>query len=84
MTVDNLTLKWVSRICPDDGRLYDGYWVNAQYMPKELLPNTVVFDDFPDNTNGGVDYVWDGERLVYDPLTSEQLDAKRSGGELKC
>ena len=53
-------------------------------MPKELLPNTVVFDDFPDNTNGGADYVWDGERLVYDPLTSEQLAAKRSGGELKC
>ena len=54
MTVDNLTMKWVSRICPDDGRLYDGYWVNAQYMPKELLPNTVIFDDFPENTNAGI------------------------------
>jgi hypothetical protein len=45
----------------------------------------MVFDEFPEDwEDGGSHYVWDGEKLVYSPLTPEQLAVIQSGGELKC
>ena len=56
--------------CMIDGnnRLYNGVQTAKEVIPKPLPDNEVLFDEFPLNTNGGIDYVWDGKELKYDPL----------------
>lgn len=76
MEINGIKMKWICRICPDNGRLYNGSWISEKAIPAELWPNTVVFDDFPSNTNGGCDYIWDGEALTYSP---EEKPAESEG-----
>lgn len=59
-------LKWKCKIC-SDGRLYGGAWINETVVPDPLPFNEVLFDEFPENDNGGCDYIWDGEKLTYSP-----------------
>lgn len=58
-------------IC-SDGRLRNGVWAKAKGVPDPLPPNTVTFAEFPDNTNGGCDYLWDGKSLAYSPAASAE------------
>lgn len=54
-----------------DGRIKNGSWTLKSVVPKKLQPDELVFEDFPPNSNGGADYVWDGQTLKYDPLPKE-------------
>lgn len=58
--------QWKCKIC-SDGRLYDGAWIHKSIIPNPLPYNEVLFDEFPENTNCGADYLWDGETLTYSP-----------------
>lgn len=59
-----------------DGRLSNGVWAKTKGIPFPLPDWIVVFEEFPSNTNGGNDYIWDGETLTYSPAerpaTSEE------------
>lgn len=69
--------KYYCKIC-SDGRLYDGMWALADGIPNPLPYNCVAFDTFPENENGGADYIWDGETLTYSPAeqpTAEEEEA---------
>lgn len=68
-----------------DGRIFNGVWANAKGVPSPLPDGVVVFEEFPSNTNGGNDYIWNGETLVFNPLiknqeenavTAEEIDSK--------
>lgn len=60
-------MKWKCKICAD-GRLYNGAWIHESILPKPLPYNEVAFDEFPETTNGGADYIWNGEALLYSPV----------------
>lgn len=76
--------KFMCKVC-SDGRIYSGGWGVEDVIPNPLPDNCMVFDEFPEDwEDGGSHYVWDGEKLVYSPLTPEQLAVIQSGGELKC
>lgn len=55
----------------ETGRLYYGVWIHKSVMPYPMPEDEVAFEDFPDNTNGGADYLWDGQTLTYAPLPEE-------------
>lgn len=78
MKKNGITFKYVAKVC-SDGRLYNGGWVNADYVPSADTPGVVVLNDFPtDNTAkyGGSDYRWDGEKLIYDPVPTEEREQR--------
>lgn len=76
--------KFMCKVC-SDGRIYSGGWGAEEVIPDPLPDNCMVFDEFPDDwEDGGSHYVWDGEKPVYRPLTPEQLDVIRSGGDPGC
>lgn len=78
MQKDGIRFKYVAKIC-SDGRLYDGGWVNEDYTPSPDTPGLVILDDFPtDDTakHGGSDYLWDGEKLTYDPVPAEERERR--------
>ena len=54
------------KVCTD-GRLYNGVWALKSGVPDPLPENVIVFAEFPSNTNGGSDYLWDGKQLHYSP-----------------
>lgn len=56
------------------GRLYYGSWTHKSVLPKQLPEDEVLFEEFPDNTNGGRDYLWDGTKLTYSPLPEQEDD----------
>lgn len=62
--------KYKCKIC-SDGRLYDGGWIHESVVPRPLPFNEMIFDDFPENANGGSDYLWNGVKLLYDPQPVE-------------
>lgn len=80
--------KYTACVC-SDGRLYYGGWTDARCIPETMPENMVAFDDFPtDETaiDGGSNYKWDGERLIYDPVPDEERERRRrealsSGGD---
>lgn len=51
-----------------DGRLSNGVWAKTKGVPFPLPDGVVVFEEFPANTNGGNDYIWDGETLTFQPM----------------
>lgn len=55
----------------ETGRLYYGAWIHKSVLPHPIPENEVAFEKFPDNTNGGADYLWDGQTLTYAPLPEE-------------
>ena len=57
-----------------DGRIKNGSWTLKSAVPKDLPTDEMLFEDFPPNSNGGADYVWDGQELKYDPLPQESED----------
>lgn len=65
--------KYKCKIC-SDGRLYDGGWIHESVIPNPLPYNEVLFDEFPENSNGGADYVWNGETLTYQPTKLEGVE----------
>lgn len=65
--------KYKCKIC-SDGRLYEGGWIHKSVIPAPLPYNEVLFDDFPENTNGGADYLWDGESLILSPAAPEESE----------
>lgn len=67
--------KWKCKIC-SDGRLYNGAWVHESIIPKSLPYNEVLFNEFPENTNGGADYLWNGEELIYSPAEKPDQQSK--------
>lgn len=76
--------KFLCKVC-SDGRIYSGGWTANEIIPNPLPDGYMAFEDFPDDwEDGGSHYVWDGEKLVYSPLTLEQLAIIQSGGELRC
>lgn len=79
MKIDGCECKYLANIC-SDGRLYYGGWTNVQCIPNPLPDNMVALDSFPtDETakDGGSDYKWDGEKLIYDPVPEEERERKR-------
>lgn len=61
----------------EDGRIKNGSWTLKSAVPKNLPPTELLFEDFPPNSNGGADYVWDGNTLKYSPLSeSEEENAE--------
>ncbi|MCI6210213.1 MAG: hypothetical protein MR633_03740 [Faecalibacterium prausnitzii] len=63
--------KFKCKIC-SDGRLYEGGWAHESVIPDPLPFNEVLFDEFPETSNGGADYVWDGKILTYSPAAVEE------------
>ena len=61
-------------VCPD-WRIKNGGWTLKSVIPKELPLNQLLFEDFPANSNGGNDYIWDGQNLTFDPLPEESEEA---------
>lgn len=61
-------------VCPD-GRIKNGGWTLKSVIPKTLPPDQMLFEDFPANSNGGNDYIWDGQNLTFDPLPEESEEA---------
>ncbi len=61
-----------------DGRIKNGGWGLKNVIPKSLPSNQMLFEDFPANSNGGNDYIWDGRNLIFSPLPeeSEKTNAK--------
>lgn len=64
-----------------DGRLSNGVWAKANGVPSPLPVGVVVFDEFPANTNGGNDYIWDGETLTFQPLVEPQEEGAAKSEE---
>lgn len=67
MEKDEKKLKWMARICPDNGKLYNGVAIPADLIPTELWPNTVVLDELPEDGTNGDDYKLVDGKLVYAP-----------------
>lgn len=61
-------------VCPD-GRIKNGGWTLKSVIPKTLPPDQLLFEDFPANSNGGNDYIWDGQNLIFSPLPEESEEA---------
>lgn len=61
-------------VCPD-GRIKNGGWTLKSVIPKTLPPDQMLFEDFPANSKGGNDYIWDGKKLTFDPLPEESEEA---------
>lgn len=61
-------------VCPD-GRIKNGGWTLKSVIPKTLPPDQLLFEDFPANSNGGSDYIWDGQNLIFSPLPEESEEA---------
>lgn len=59
-----------------DGRLSNGVWAKTKGVPFPLPDGVVVFDEFPANTNGGNDYIWDGKTLTFQPLAEPQDESE--------
>lgn len=59
-----------------DGRLSNGVWAKTKGVPFPLPDGVVVFDEFPSNTNGGSDYIWNGETLAFQPLAEPESEPK--------
>ena len=61
-------------VCPD-GRIKTGGWTPKSVIPKTLPSDQLLFEDFPANSNGGNDYIWDGQNLIFSPLPEEREEA---------
>lgn len=70
--------KWKCKIGPD-GRLGEGAWFSERIIPRDLPADELLFEEFPDTTNGGADYVWDGKELHYVPLPPEEKASPAPG-----
>lgn len=55
----------------ETGRLYYGAWIHKSVLPHPMPEDEVTFEEFPENANGGADYLWDGQTLTYAPLPEE-------------
>jgi len=64
-----------------DGRLSNGVWAKKKGVPFPLPDGVVVFEEFPSNTNGGNDYIWDGETLTFQPLVEPQEEGAAKSEE---
>ena len=64
-----------------DGRLSNGVWAKKNGVPFPLPDGVVVFEEFPSNTNGGNDYIWDGEALTFQPLVEPQEEGAAKSEE---
>lgn len=79
MVINGSNCKFVAKVA-SDGRLYNGVWLDTTHDADFFPPGCVVFDTFPtDETakDGGSDYKWDGEKLIYDPVPEEERERKR-------
>lgn len=43
--------------------------------PQNAAAGSAAFEDFPANSNGGSDYIWDGQNLIFSPLPEESEEA---------
>lgn len=64
-----------------DGRLSNGVWAKTKGVPFPLPDGVVVFEEFPTNTNGGNDYIWDGENLIFQPLPEPETEPQNESEE---
>lgn len=79
MLIDGQNCKFVAKVA-SDGRIYNGVWLATDHDADFFPPGTVIFDTFPtDDTakDGGSDYKWDGEHLIYDPVSDEERERRR-------
>lgn len=56
----------------DNGRLYNGSFINKKVIPLQLSANELIIDDYAIFELGdGHNYVWDGKSLIYSPIKKE-------------
>lgn len=62
--------KYYCKVHPD-GRLYCGGWAYQGIIPNPVPEGYLVFDEFPDETDGS-DYIFQNGELVYSPQATDE------------
>lgn len=64
--------KYYCKVHPD-GRLYCGGWAYQGIIPNPVPEGYLVFDEFPDETDGS-DYIFQNGELVYSPQATDETN----------